>query len=230
MTWPVAEPRRTHLEADALLFDLDGVLIDSTRAITDHWRTVAQWYDLDAEALLAGVHGVRAIDVLSHALEDAGPDVIGQALRRHSRLEIADTAGVMALPGAARLLSEIDPDRWAVVTAGSAPVATARLKAAGLPTPRFLVGADDTMAGKPDPEGYLKAAQSIGVHPSRCVVIEDAPPGILAGRRAGATVLGLTTTYSQAEIADAHVIVPDLASVSVAIGESAALRLDFSRP
>lgn len=211
------------LEADAVLFDLDGVLIDSTVAIVAHWRAIAEWYGLDAELLLTRVHGARARDIVQRELGHAGPAVVAEAMQRHDEIELADTDGITALPGAERVLREARAGRWAIVTAATAPVAVARLRAAGLPVPPVLVGADDVTAGKPAPEGYLTAAARLGVRPTRCAVVEDSPLGIAAGRAAGAAVLGVATTHPADQLDAAHAVAGDLSAVSVTPGAAGTL-------
>ena len=207
--------RPVELPAAALLFDLDGVLIDSRAVLLSHWQAFAGWYGLDPEPLLASVHGVRATDVVTSALPGASPDELLAAVRRHAELELADTEGIVALPGADEVLSALDDADWAVVTAGTSDVACARMRAAGLTIPKVLVSASDVQAGKPDPEGYLTAARRLSSRPGDCVVIEDAPVGITAGRAAGATVLGLATTHQRDELIDADLVVEDLTAVSI---------------
>lgn len=200
--------------AAALLLDLDGVLADSTHVIQRHWREFAAWYDLDAAHVMANVHGRRASDVITTMLAGRDPGVIARALRRFDRLEVDDVAGITALPGGAALLAGLPHGSWAVVTAGTRAVAARRLAAAGLPVPTVLVGADDVRHGKPDPESYLEAAGRLGVRPNRCVVLEDSPSGILAGRAAESFVIGVATTHVPAQLGDAHAVVPDLRSVA----------------
>ena len=131
--------------------------------------------------------------------------------------------GETAIPGAAPLLSALPPDRWAVVTSAVRDIALRRITGVGLPAPRLLVGATDVTAGKPDPEGYERAALGLGVRPADCVVIEDTPAGVEAGRRAGAAVVGVLTTYPALE--SCVVCVPDLRAIAVMAGPSGRLRL-----
>lgn len=214
------------LTVEAALFDLDGVLVDSTVCIEAHWRAFAGWYGLDATAVLAAVHGVRARDVIEREVGHLGGVEVATARRRHEELELADVAGTVTMPGAVDLLTAIGARPWAVVTAGTAGVATARMRAAGLPEPTHVVGADNVIAGKPDPEGYCLAASWLGVDVLRCVVLEDAPVGIEAGRAAGATVIALTTTHTADQVRSADLVVSDLGAVTVRLGGH---RLVFDR-
>nr|MDQ3350211.1 HAD-IA family hydrolase [Acidobacteriota bacterium] len=119
-----------------------------------------------------------------------------------------------AIAGAAALLAELPPERWAVVTSAGHELARTRLATVGLPVPRVLVGADDVARGKPAPDGYLRAADALGVPPARCVVLEDTPVGAEAGRAAGAIVIGLRTTFPAVDGCD--FLVADLRAVRAA--------------
>jgi sugar-phosphatase len=203
----------------ALLFDLDGVLIDSTAAVVRQWRVFADEYRLDQSVVLARIHGRRTIDSVRGLLAGRGQSEIDRAASRLDQRGQTDNRDIVALPGARELLAELPPHRWACVTSASSELAHARLKAAGLPFPPVLVGAESVANGKPDPEGYLRAAELLGVPIQRCLVFEDAPAGIRAGRVAGATVVALTTTHSADQLrtvasAIDH-IVPNLSHVTL---------------
>ncbi|MFF7451104.1 MULTISPECIES: HAD-IA family hydrolase [unclassified Streptomyces] len=169
--------------AQALLFDMDGTLIDSTAAVERTWHRFAERHGLDPAVILAGAHGQRTAEtVAEHA--PPGTDVAAETAWLVAQ-DIADTRGTVALPGAAELLAELPPERWALVTSAGRELALRRMAAAGLPLPRVLVSADDVARGKPDPEGYLLAAARLGVDPRAAIVFEDAELGLLAGRAAG---------------------------------------------
>jgi sugar-phosphatase len=194
--------------AEALLVDLDGTLVDSTAPVRRAWTAFAGRHGLDPDAVLRLAQGrpsretVRLLaPVAQHEQEAATVEAT----------EIRDTDGVFALPGAARLLTS--DRRLAIVTSCSTALAEARLGAAGLPVPRFLVSSDGLTRGKPDPECFHIAARLLGIDPTRCVVIEDAPAGIAAGRAAGATVIALRTTHPDADLGDAHAIAGDISSL-----------------
>ena len=202
------------LRCRALLFDLDGVLADSTASVEHHWRAWAERHGLDPDALLHVVHGRRAIDTI----RDVVPTLDAEAeLAALVAAEAGDTTGVTASPGAAALLPRLPAGSWAVVTSGVRAVALARLRAGGLPLPPLLVPADEIARGKPDPEGYLTAAARLGVAPDDCVVFEDAPAGVAAARAAGMRCVALTTTHPASALASAHRIAPSLAGVQVTI-------------
>lgn len=170
------------LPAAGLLFDCDGVLVDSDPAVTSAWSRWAREHDLDPDTVVAVVHGRRATDTVA-ALIPA--ERRSAALARINQLEVDSASGVRAIPGAAKLLGALPTGCWAIVTSGLRALALARLRAAGLPVPDVLITADTVAHGKPHPEGYLAAAQGLGLLPADCVVFEDAPDGIAAGRAAG---------------------------------------------
>jgi mannitol-1-/sugar-/sorbitol-6-phosphatase len=183
-----------------LLFDLDGVLVDSTPAVARVWAKWAIAHGFDPLEIVHRAHGRPSIatirDLLPNADHEAENKVVLQG-------EIEDVEGVVALPGARELLNSLPRGRWAVVTSCSRPLAEVRLKTAGFAYPSNVVTSDDVLRGKPDPEPYLKGAALLGVPASECVVFEDAPAGIRAGKAAGARVAGLRTTVSENELQSA---------------------------
>ncbi len=195
----------TLLKCRALLFDCDGVLVDSMGSVTAAWTRWAVELGLDPGAVNSLVHGRRSVDTVAMVVPE---EHRAERLARIDRYEIEDAATVRAIPGAAALLASLPADRWAVVTSGRADLALARLRAAGLPRPDALVTADDVAQGKPDPEGYRTAAARLGVPPAGTVVIEDMPVGMTAARAAGAgAVVGVG---EKALVGGADVVVPDL--------------------
>ncbi|HTI27509.1 MAG TPA: HAD-IA family hydrolase, partial [Kutzneria sp.] len=187
--------RLISFEVQAILFDIDGTLVDSTGAVERTWRVFAAERGLDAEAILRVCHGRRSEDTIADLLP---PSEWDDAVAELARLELNDLGDVVALPATRTLLRELPGDRWAAVTSGSQELMRARLAAAGLPVPEVLIAADDVSAGKPDPEGYLKAAAALGYDIARCLVVEDAPAGLLAGRDAGALTLAVATSHDAA--------------------------------
>jgi sugar-phosphatase len=181
----------------AVLSDLDGVLVDSGAAVDRAWTAWARSRGVDPAVLAGLTHGVPSAQVI--AMVAPGLDVAAESASVE-RAQVEDVDGVVALPGAAELLAGAAGVPLAVVTSCTDALAAARLRAAALPTPDVLVTADAVGAGKPDPEGYLRAAAALGVDPARAVVFEDAPAGIAAGRAAGATVVGITTTHRPDEL------------------------------
>ncbi|CAL9369409.1 Hexitol phosphatase A [Nocardiopsis dassonvillei] len=178
---------RTTVEVDAVLFDMDGTLVDSTRVVEDVWARFAERHGVVLADLLAYSHGRRTRDTLARFLPPGhDPDAVAEALEDE---ETTRTDGITEIPGARRLMERLRGARTAVVTSASRPLAAARLAAAGLPVPDVLVTAEDVAAGKPDPAGYREAAHRLGVAPERCLVLEDAEAGIRAGVASGARTL-----------------------------------------
>jgi sugar-phosphatase len=180
-----------------LLFDSDGVLVDSDDSALGAWRTWATEHDLDPRTVLAQVHGRRAADTVHQLVAAAGR---ADALRRINELELEAAAQVRSLPGARELLTRLGQVPWAIVTSATRPLATARLAAAGIPEPTVLVTADDVAQGKPAPDGYRSAAQLLGQPARACVVFEDSPAGVLAAHAAGVGfVVGVNLRSSDSE-------------------------------
>ncbi|MCP2330158.1 HAD-IA family hydrolase [Actinoalloteichus caeruleus] len=173
---------------DAILFDLDGVLVNSARAIDVAMRRWAVERGLDPDAIASLAHGRRDEDLVRLAAPhlDVDPEV-----DRIAELDFEVMDQVTAIPGASALIGLLPPLRWAVVTSGAASIASARLAAAGLSRPPVVVTAEQVAKGKPDPEGYLLAAERLGVEPTRCVVLEDAPVGWDAATAAGMRCVGV---------------------------------------
>jgi sugar-phosphatase len=200
------------LTCRAVLFDNDGVLVDSVASGERGWSTWAREYGLDPAQVLAGVHGRRSVDTVAMHLPAAQRV---EALRRIDELEVADAANTTAIPGAAELIATLD-ENWAVVTSAAPGLLKARLAAAGLPLPRVFVTAADVQHGKPSPEGYLLAAAGLGLAPGDCVVIEDSVTGIRAGRDAGVGhVIGVGP---EALATDAHPVVRNLVGLRWSAG------------
>lgn len=196
----------------AILFDLDGVLIDSTRSVDRQWRAWAREKEIDEEKVMAIAHGVRSIEVIRAVAPhlDAATEV--EWLESH---EAADQSDVTVMPGAVELIRSIPEGHWCVVTSGTRYLATARLKFGGLPVPLVLVTADDVANGKPHPEPYLKGAELLGFKPGECLVIEDAPAGIRSAHAAGMKVIGLASTYARAKLSEADAVVEKLNQIRV---------------
>lgn len=194
--------------ADAVLVDLDGTLVESTDPVRRAWDAFARRHGLDGEEVHRFAQGRPSRETIRLLAPDVDHDAEAAAVEE---AEIHDTRGILALPGAAALLAIDRP--LAIVTSCSSALAEARLRAAGLTTPRVLVSSDGLERGKPDPACFVIAARRLDADPTRCVVLEDAPAGILAGRAAGATVIALRTTHSDDKLHEAHAIVDDLASL-----------------
>lgn len=187
---------RVNITVDAVLFDLDGTLADSTGSVDRSWRRLADRLGVDFEALNGSYHGVPARQTLTRLMPDASPAEVEEVNVWLADLEASDYDGVVPVPGALAVLASLPPERWAIVTSGTRRLATGRIAAAGLPMPGELITADDVAVGKPDPAPYVLAAQRLGFEAKRCLVVEDAPAGVASGLASGAMVLGLRTTHS----------------------------------
>jgi sugar-phosphatase len=199
-------PVSIRLRSVAVLFDMDGTLVDSTQSVERQWRRWAARVGLDAAGIIAVAHGRRTLDVLHQFAPHLA--TVDEAARFDAE-EAQDREGVVAVPGAVQLVESLPKQQWAVVTSADRVLATDRLRTAGLPVPPVLVTGDEVTRGKPDPEGYLKAARLLEVAPADCLVLEDTPAGVEAGRAAGMQVIALATTYT-ADDFGATLCVPDL--------------------
>lgn len=197
------------IACSAVLFDCDGVLVDSDASVEQAWSSWAVRHGLDPVTVGAMVHGRRAADTVALLVDEADR---AESVALINRLEIDGAVTVTAIPGALDLTRSIPATRWAVVTSGNRPLATARIGAAGLARPAVLVTADDVRHGKPDPEGFLAAAAALGHDPAVTVVLEDSPAGVRAARAAGVgAVIGVG---ERALTTDADVVVADLTSLT----------------
>jgi sugar-phosphatase len=197
----------------AFLFDMDGVLIDSTPAVARVWRRWAMEHGFQPEEVIRRAHGRPSIATIRDYLPNVDHELENREVERR---EIEDLEGVVVLPGARELLNSLPRDRWTIVTSATKALAEVRLRAAGLPIPERWVNADDIQHGKPDPEPYLKAASVLGFAAGDCVVVEDVPSGIRSGKAAGARVIALRTTDhdDQLRAAGADWIVEDCGKIA----------------
>lgn len=212
----------TQLTCDAVLFDLDGVLIDSSACIVRHWREWAQQHDLDLAAIMRVAHGMRTVETMR--LIAPHLDVEEEAAR-FTASEVAETDGVVQIEGASDLLGMLPADAWAVVTSAGLDLARSRMQRAGLPLPRLFVTSDDVVQGKPAPEAYLVAAERMGLVAARCVVLEDSPAGIEAAYAAGMQVIAISTTHARDELPDQPLVIDYLSALHVAEGGGGGHRL-----
>ena len=197
-----------------VLFDLDGVLVDSTPAVARVWTGWAREHGLEPEDVVRRAHGRPSIETLREVLPDADHEAMNRDVERR---EMEDVEDVVALPGAVEILRALPASRWAIVTSGTRPLAEIRIRAAGLPEPKHLITASDVQRGKPNPDPYLKGAESLRIRPSECLVVEDAAAGVQAGKAAGARVIAVRTTMPEEELrsAGADWVVVDCAALSV---------------
>jgi sugar-phosphatase len=203
--------RRYETRCEAVLFDMDGTLVDSTLCVERTWREWASRHGLDVEELLKVAHGRQNRDAIR---------LVAPHLETPAELAYLASAeedcrdGIVAVPGAHSLLDRLPLDRWAVVTSAWKKLAEIRLRCARLPIPSVLITADDIERSKPDPAGYLAAAARLGVVPSSCLVIEDTRAGIEAAIAAGMMVVGITTTFRREQL-ECEWCISDFRSISV---------------
>lgn len=186
----------TTWHVDAVLFDLDGTLIDSAGSVERSWRKFAEHIGRPWPEVEPHIHGVPVGQVLALLEPDMPADRAAEASEFMITTESTDTDGVVAQPGAIDALNRLAPDRAAIVTSGTVRLASARIAAAGLPWPAVVVTADDVARGKPDPAPFLAGARALGFAPERCLVVEDATAGVTAAKAAGCPVVGVLTTHA----------------------------------
>jgi mannitol-1-/sugar-/sorbitol-6-phosphatase len=198
--------------AKGILFDMDGVLISSIEAAVRSWRRWAERYGVPGAKTFEIPHGVRSIDLVKMLRPDIDPQ---EGLRAIEDMEVEDVADLRVLPGVKGLLESLPPERWAIVTSATRRLLLARLKAAGLPVPERIISAEMVERGKPDPEPYRRGAELLGFRPEECVVVEDAPAGVGAGKAAGCRVLGVLGTHSAKDLREADWVVGSLEGLAV---------------
>jgi mannitol-1-/sugar-/sorbitol-6-phosphatase len=215
------------IRCSALLFDLDGVLIDSTPAVERVWHQWALEHGFDPEAVVHRAHGRPSRTTIRELLPNSDIEREDHELERR---EMEDLDGVVLLPGARRLLASLPPERWTIATSCTRALADVRLRAAGLPVPETMVTSSDVKIGKPDPEPYLKAATKLGFAAADCIVVEDAPAGVLAGKAAGASVIAFLTTMNRRHLEDAGAdwIVQNCADITASRDRRHGLQLNLA--
>jgi sugar-phosphatase len=200
--------------AKAILFDMDGVLMDSTPSVERVWRTWAIAHGLDPDRVAGQAHGRRSIETIRAVAPQLDAEKENIVVEQ---MEIDDKEGATALPGAAELLARLPPNRFAIVTSATRPLAVARLGYAGIPVPQHIITADDVIHGKPSPEPFLKGTALLGFAPVDCVVFEDTPAGIASARSAGMKAIALQTTYPADQLQAANAIIGSLADVKAVL-------------
>lgn len=202
---------------DGIIFDLDGVLVDSTTTIERHWWDWATKHGIDPAESLHAILGLTTAEgirlVAPHLDAEAEADEIDSA-------EAKDTEGVVAYEGVEALLEAIPAGWWSVATSGTRDTAVARMITAGLNVPDVLISANDVVRGKPEPEPYLLAAERMEVQAEGCVVVEDSSGGIRAGLAAGMRVIGVASTHTPEELEMADTIVKTISEINVSVNQS----------
>src|SRR5580700_2802972 len=210
--------RMIQISCAALLFDMDGVLIDSTPAVARVWTRFALRHGFDAAEVVHRAHGRPSIMTVREYLPNGDHLAENKEIERG---EIADLEGIVPLPGALELLTALPRGRWTIVTSCTRRLAEVRLKTSGLPRPEVFVTSSDITNGKPAPDPYLKGAEVLGFAAQDCVVVEDAPAGVRSGKAAGARVIALRTTMTEKELWDAGAdwVVRDCTAISLGVRE-----------
>lgn len=206
-----------NFECDAILFDLDGVLVDSTPVVVRTWHNWAGSQGLEAQSILEVAHGRRTAETIRFVAPhlDAGSEA-----EELERVAAEDLDGVFEIENARELLASLPQGSWAVVTSGTRLLATRRMEHTGLPIPAASITAEDVANGKPHPEAYLRGAELLDAPPEACVVVEDAPSGVQSAKAAGMRVVAVATTYCKEELSEADEVVDSLTQISVAISRS----------
>ena len=207
----------------AILFDLDGVLVDSAECVERTWRRWATDHHLNPESVIALAHGRRAIETVRLV----APQLVAEAeLASLAASEATTTEGVYEIVGARELLELLPAGKWAVVTSGIRAVAEFRLRYTRLPVPSVMICADEIARGKPDPEGYLNAAAGLDQSSADCLVIEDTPAGIESAHAAGMRVIAIASTYPPEQLGAASAVVEILADLTV-VRDGDEIRIDI---
>lgn len=197
-----------------MLFDMDGVLTDSMPAVARVWSGWAVEHGFDPDEVVRAAHGRPSLLTIRDYLPDSDHHAENREVERR---ELEDTEGIVPLPGAVELLSALPPERWAIVTSCTRPLAEVRLRAAGLPRPGLFITSSDVEHGKPAPDPYRLAAKKLGFTSADCVVVEDAPAGVVSGKAAGSRVIGIAAVFGEAELREkgADWIIENCAAISV---------------
>jgi mannitol-1-/sugar-/sorbitol-6-phosphatase len=202
------------LNCQSILFDLDGTLVESTSFIERLWQTWGVQHGIAPQRMSEVMHGRPAVEII-HIVAPHLP--VKEEIYALETDEISHMQGMKTYAGARELLNALPLHQWAIVTSGSLRVASARLDYAKLPRPKVFITADDVKAGKPAPDAYLLAASRLSVKPEDCVVIEDTPAGIQAGKSAGMKVIGVASSHPKEELNQADVVVQQLADIKLNI-------------
>ena len=212
------------LRCKAILFDLDGVLVDSTECVERTWQNWAIRHGLNPETVIAMAHGRR----MSETVQLVAPELSDDAeLATLAASEATTSEGIYEIAGASELLQALPSDKWAVVTSGIRAVAEFRLRHTRLPVPSVMICADEIARGKPDPEGYLSAAARLGHSAADCIVIEDTTAGIESAHAAGMRVIAIASTYPRERLSTADAVVERLTDLSVILDRDQ-IRIDIA--
>ncbi|MDF2155164.1 HAD-IA family hydrolase [Vibrio sp. CAU 1672] len=214
-----------------LLFDLDGTLVNSIPSVTRSWTTWATKKGLEPEYVLSRIHGRPAIESISELLPNASPQEIQDEMIWMEELEATDITGIKPIAGARELLHHLNELNvpWAIVTSGTIPVASARIKAGNLPMPKVLITPECITKGKPNPEPYLKGAEVLGLNIESCICFEDASVGVRSGKAAQAKVIGVLSHGEKEALSEADFVIDCLHEVTITKQDPTELRLTVHR-
>ena len=207
----------TSVETKGLLFDMDGVLVRSIGSVERCWKRWCKLYGVPDAENFQVQHGVRAGDIMRSLKPQWDDTQYAEGLRAIEDMEVEDTGDLIVLPGVKALLERLPSERWAIVTSATGRLTVARLAAAGLPVPERLISGDMVERGKPDPEPYRRGAELLGLRPAECVVVEDAPSGVGAGKAAGCRVLGVLGTHELSELEQADWVAESLEAIEIRV-------------
>jgi len=191
---------------------MDGILISSIGSVERSWTKWALLRGVDPALARETAHGRRAVETIAKLRPDLDSD---KELTDIEDIEVGDLEGLTVLPGVLDLLTALPPDRWTVVTSATDRLARVRMSTGGIPAPAQLITAEQVKRGKPDPEPFLAGAALLDVAPADCVVFEDSPSGVAAGRAAGCIVIATTFSHSAESLNAAHYVVRDLMGIRI---------------
>lgn len=214
------------LSCAGMLFDMDGVLLDSTHAVARVWHQWAIEHGFDPEEVVRAAHGRPSISTIRDYLPGSDYEAENREVERR---ELADLEGVIPWPGAIELLRSLPLERWAIVTSCTRPLAEVRLRAGGLPRPKIFITSNDIAHGKPAPDAYVKGAEMLGITPAEIIVVEDVPAGVRSGKAAGCRVIALRTTMPEADLqaAGADWLVKDCSAISLRTSKTGDKQLEL---
>lgn len=214
------------LSCAGMLFDMDGVLLDSTHAVARVWHQWAIEHGFDPEEVVRAAHGRPSISTIRDYLPGSDYEAENREVERR---ELADLEGVIPWPGAIELLRSLPLERWAIVTSCTRPLAEVRLRAGGLPRPKIFITSNDIAHGKPAPDAYVKGAEMLGIKPAEIIVVEDVPAGVRSGKAAGCRVIALRTTMPEADLqaAGADWLVKDCSAISLRTSKTGDKQLEL---